>query len=137
VLTAAVTFGVYQYMLAGSRPEAARTYAFAVLVFAELLRAFGARSESKSVWQLRPRVNGKLVAAVGGSIAFQLWLGHAVTLERVFKTTPMPYADSAVLLALGAIPLVVLEVLKVVRRWRGTSIVQTPTVASPHATTPS
>ena len=45
ILTAGVSFGVYVYALKTHTLELARTHAFATLVFAELLRAFGARSE--------------------------------------------------------------------------------------------
>ena len=51
-LTAGVAFAVYLYFLKQGSTETARTYAFAVLVFAELLRAFGARSETKPVWRI-------------------------------------------------------------------------------------
>ena len=51
-LTAGVAFAVYLYVLKTGTPETARTYAFAVLVFAELLRSFGARSETKPVWRI-------------------------------------------------------------------------------------
>ncbi|MEQ1854394.1 MAG: cation-translocating P-type ATPase, partial [Chthoniobacteraceae bacterium] len=42
-LTAGVSFAVYFYALKTETPELARTHAFAALVFAELLRSFGAR----------------------------------------------------------------------------------------------
>jgi len=51
-LTAAVAFAVYVNVLKAGTPERARTYAFAVLVFAELLRSFGARSETKPLWHI-------------------------------------------------------------------------------------
>ena len=117
-LTAVITFVVYQHMLGSARPEAARSYAFTVLVFAELLRAFGARSATKSIWQMRPLVNVPLVIAVAVSIVFQLSMGHSEVISRVLKTTHMPFADGALLLAIGAIPLVALELLKIARRAR-------------------
>ena len=42
----------------------ARTYAFAVLVFAELLRSFGARSETKPVWRISLFTNRNLLIVV-------------------------------------------------------------------------
>ncbi|MCC6243495.1 MAG: cation-transporting P-type ATPase, partial [Gemmatimonadaceae bacterium] len=117
-LTAVITFVVYRHMLGSARPEAARSYAFTVLVFAELLRAFGARSATKSIWQMRPLVNVPLVIAVAVSIVFQLSMGHSEVISRVLKTTHMPFADGALLLAIGAIPLVALELLKIARRAR-------------------
>ena len=47
-----MAFAVYLYVLKAGIAETARTYAFAVLVFAELLRSFGGRSETKPVWRI-------------------------------------------------------------------------------------
>jgi Ca2+-transporting ATPase len=41
------------YGLKTETVEVARTHAFTTLVFAELLRSFGCRSEVKPVWRLR------------------------------------------------------------------------------------
>ena len=116
VLTAGVALAVYVYMLQRSPTDVARTYAFTVLVFAELLRSFGARSESKPVWRISLLTNVKLVVVVALSFALQVWSQHNAALGRALKTTPMSFADCLVLLALGAIPLAVLEVMKLVRR---------------------
>ena len=65
VLTAGVSFAVYFYVLEdGNAEEMARTHAFAVLVFAELLRSFGARSETKPVWRISLFTNVNLVVVV-------------------------------------------------------------------------
>ena len=117
-LTAGVTFAVYFYVLKTGTPESARTYAFAVLVFAELLRAFGARSETKPVWRISLFTNVHLVVVVAISFGFQLWSQHNAILGRFLKTSFTPYADGFLLLALGAIPLLVLELVKVARHAR-------------------
>ena len=88
---------------------------FAVLVFAELLRSFGARSEVKPVWRISLFTNVNLLVVVAMSFGFQVWSQHNATLGRFLKTSPMPLADGLLLLALGAIPLLVLEIVKVVR----------------------
>ena len=51
-LTAGVAFAVYVHLLNTGTPETARTYAFTVLVFAELLRSFGGRSATKPLWRI-------------------------------------------------------------------------------------
>jgi Ca2+-transporting ATPase len=58
-LTAGVAFAVYCHGLMTGTTASARTSAFAVLVFAELLRSFGARSEAKSIWQISLAMKGK------------------------------------------------------------------------------
>ncbi|MDI1250348.1 MAG: cation transporting ATPase C-terminal domain-containing protein, partial [Lacunisphaera sp.] len=114
-LTAGVAFAVYYHGLQTGTTETARASAFAVLVFAELLRSFGARSETKPVWRISLSTNISLVVVVAVSFGLQVWSQHNATLGRFLKTAPMSFADCLWLLALGAIPLVVLELAKVVR----------------------
>lgn len=118
VLTAAVAMVVYWVVLQRGSPEVARTWAFTVLVFAELLRAFGARSETRAVWRMSPLANRWLLLVVAISLALQGLSHHNLALGRFLKTTPLSFADAALLLAVGAIPLAGLEVVKAVRRRR-------------------
>jgi P-type Ca2+ transporter type 2C len=118
-LTAGVAFAVYFYVLQAGTTETARTYAFAVLVFAELLRSFGARSETKPVWRISLFTNINLVIVVAITFCLQVWSQHNATLGRFLKTSFMPLADCLLLLAVGSIPLLVLELVKVVRHARG------------------
>ena len=115
-LTAGVAFVVYLYMLKSGTPETARTYAFTVLVFAELLRSFGARSETRPVWRISLFTNRNLLIVVAISFGLQVWSQHNVVLGRFLKTSTMPFADCLLLLALGAIPLLVLELMKLMRK---------------------
>jgi Ca2+-transporting ATPase len=117
-LTAGVAFAVYFYVLRTGTTETARTSAFAVLVFAELLRSFGARSETKPVWRISLFTNVNLIIVVAVSFGLQVWSQHNATLGRFLKTSFMPLADCFLLLAVGAIPLLILEVVKVVRHAR-------------------
>ena len=117
-LTAGVTFAVYVYVLRTETTDVARTYAFTVLVFAEMLRSFGARSEIRPVWRISLLTNVNLVIVVVSSFSLQVWSQHNATLGRFLKTSAMSLVDCFLLLAVGAIPLVVLEIVKVVRRAR-------------------
>jgi Ca2+-transporting ATPase len=117
-LTAGVAFGIYYYMLKMGSTETARTYAFAVLVFAELLRSFGARSETKPVWRISLFTNINLVIVVVISFGLQVWSQHNETLGRFLRTSTMSFTDGLLLLAVGAIPLLVLEMVKVIRNGR-------------------
>ena len=114
-LTAGVSFAVYDYVLRTQTPEMARTHAFTVLVFAELLRAFGARSETKPVWRISMLANLNLLLVVGASFGLQVWSHHNATLGRFLKTSAMPLSEGLLLLAVGAIPLLFLEVMKLFR----------------------
>ena len=126
ILTAAVALAVYVYMLPRSSTAIARTYAFTVLVFAELLRSFGARSERTPVWRIPLFTNVRLVVVVVLSSALQVWSQHNAALGRVLQTTPMPFADCLLLLALGTIPLAALEVMKLTRRPPGAMLAAAP-----------
>ena len=114
VLTAGVAFAVYAYVLQTGTTAEARTAAFAVLVFAELFRAFGARSATKPLWRIAPFLNRHLLAVVVVSFGLQIWSQHSAAFGRFLDSTPLSFTDCFVLLALGAIPLVVLEAVKVV-----------------------
>jgi len=115
LLTGGVAFGVFLYMLQDGNIQSARTYAFAVLVFAELLRSFGARSETKPVWKISLFTNINLVLVVVGSIGLQIFSQHNEVFGRLLKTTSMSFTDCLVLLGLGSIPLVVLEIAKMIK----------------------
>jgi P-type Ca2+ transporter type 2C len=117
-LTAGVAFAVYLYVLERGNLETARTYAFAVLVFAELLRAFGGRSETKPVWRIPFFTNINLVVVIASSFGLQVWSQHSATVGRFLKTSFMPLTDCLWLLALGSIPLLILEMVKLVRNRR-------------------
>ena len=117
-LTAGVAFAVYFYGLQTQTVEVARTQAFTVLVFAELLRSFGARSETKPVWRISLLTNLNLLLVACASFAFQIWSHHNDTLGRFLKTTPIPFTEGLLLIAVGTIPLAVLEMIKVVRNTR-------------------
>ena len=115
VLTAAVALGAFLFVLRDGPVELARTYAFAVLVFAELLRSFGARSERAPVWRIALRTNLRLVIVVGVSIGVQMVIVSGPALGHLLKATHIPLAGTITLLALGAVPSLVLELLKVRR----------------------
>ncbi len=115
LLTAGVAFAVYYHGLQTGSTESARASVFAVLVFAELLRSFGGRSETKPVWRISLFTNINLLVVVALSLGIQLWSQHNEIFGRFLKTTSLPFAESFWLLALGAIPLVLLEMVKVTR----------------------
>lgn len=117
-LTAGVAFAVYIYSLKTETIDMARSSVFTVLVFAELLRSFGARSETKQIWNIPFLTNINLTVVVATSFGLQVWSQHNLTLGRFLKSSPMPFADTFILLAMGAIPLLLLEMVKVIRRFR-------------------
>lgn len=116
ILTAGVSFAVYLYGLGTETPELARTHAFAALVFAELLRSFGARSETRLLWRMNFLANFNLVAVVAVSLGIQVWSHHNEWLARFLKTSLMSFGDCLMIFAVSTVPLLVLEVVKWISR---------------------
>ncbi|WP_156964599.1 HAD-IC family P-type ATPase [Methylocapsa aurea] len=111
-LTAGVSFAAYLYALKSGTPELAQTYAFSALVFAELLRALGARSETRTLWRMNMRSNVNLLAAIAAPIIIQMGIQHNELLATFFGTKLISYREGLFLLAASALPLFVLEVVK-------------------------
>lgn len=118
-LTAAVAFGAFAFELeSGGGIAAARNAAFSTLVFAELLRAFGARSETRLVHEVGLFSNLRLFAIVAASFSLQIWIHHSPLLGSLFDTEPITLAECAEWVALGTVPLLAVELSKWVRRMR-------------------
>jgi Ca2+-transporting ATPase len=118
ILTAGVAFAVYLFALRSESLELARTHAFAALVFAELFRSFGARSDTRPLWRMNFFSNINLVAVVAISFGLQLWSHHNALLANFLKTSLIPLRDCFMLLATSTVPLLALEVAKVVSNKR-------------------
>jgi Ca2+-transporting ATPase len=117
-LQTAVTFGVYAWAL-GDGLARARSLAFAVLVFVQLFRSFASRSTTRVFWQVGAFSNLVLLAVVIASVAFQLAI-HSLPLTRgLFDIIALTPGDAALCLALGVLPVTVVELAKLVRARRG------------------
>jgi P-type Ca2+ transporter type 2C len=115
-LTAGVAFVVYYYVLQTKNTGEARTASFTVLVFAELLRSFGARSETKPIWRIPLFANLNLVIVVATSFVLQFLIQHNAMLGQFLKTSFISWSDCLILLGIATIPTLVLEAMKVARR---------------------
>jgi Ca2+-transporting ATPase len=119
LLTAAVTLAAFAYELYGDgSPERARDAAFTVLVIAELLRSFGARSSTLTVWQVGLLSNIRLLLIVMVSFGFQLAIHHIGVLQAVFGTVPITVEQCLAWTALGLVPLLALEGRKLLHQMR-------------------
>ncbi|MBM4383829.1 MAG: cation-translocating P-type ATPase [Deltaproteobacteria bacterium] len=116
-LTAAVALAAFGYELArGAELSVARNAAFSTLVFAELLRAFGARSATRSVFEVSLRSNLRLLAVVAASFALQLVIHHEPRVASVFATAPISLGQCVAQIALASVPLALLELRKLALR---------------------
>ena len=81
---------------------------------AELLRAFGARSDTKTVFEIGFLSNMRLFLIVSISFSLQLMIHHVSFLQQIFKIEPVSMGECLTWIALGSIPLIVLEINKVI-----------------------
>jgi len=117
MLTAGVALAAFAYeFYADNSVAQARNAAFSALVIAELLRAFGARSNEQTIWQIGWFSNMRLFMIVAASFVLQLLIHHLPVLETLFGTEPISLAQCVTWIMLGAIPFLVLEMGKN-RRW--------------------
>jgi Ca2+-transporting ATPase len=116
LLTAGVATLVYLLALRTSTEAMARAHAFSALVYAELLRSFGARSETRLVTTVGLRTNLRLLVVVLASMGLQLLAPHLPGLSHALGLPRMPLSHCLWLLAAGSLPLVVLETTKALRR---------------------
>lgn len=109
--------GVFIYALKFTNGvEAARTYAFATLIFSELLRAYTSRSETYSVFSIGFFANKFMVGGTVISFLLLLIVLYVPYLRGVFGTTFLSFYDWDIIVAFGLIPFVAAEVSKIFLR---------------------
>lgn len=120
-LTAGVTLAAFAYeWYVDADLEQARDAAFTVLVIAELMRSFGARSNVMTVLQVGLLSNIRLFLIVMASFALQLAIHHVGVLQMVFGMEPIALIQCLAWTALGFMPFLVLEGRKGLRRFGAT-----------------
>lgn len=117
LLTSVVVLSVfgYEYLVNGDLIQA-QDAAFSVLVTANLLRAFGARSRTKTIWQLGFFSNIRLFFVVSISFSLQLLIHHVPMLQKIFGIEAVSLKQCLLWVLLGTIPLLVLEFQKLLRK---------------------
>lgn len=118
-LTASVALAAFAYeFYVDDSLGQARDAAFTALVIAELLRAFGARSNTRTVWQVGLFSNIRLFAIVAVSFFIQIAIHHIPVLQRLFDIEPVTLEQCLAWILLGLVPLTVLETRKVIKNYR-------------------
>ncbi len=116
LLQAAVTLATFVWALKERNLEEARNLAFSVLVFGELLRAFSARDAIRPFWQVGVFSNLRLFGVVAVSFVVQIGIHHIPAFQQLFQIGPLSLLDCTLSIAMGSIPLLALELTKIVRR---------------------
>lgn len=116
-LTSIVTLSIFAYEYFGNdNLIQARNSAFSVLVMASLLRAFSARSNTKTIWQLGVFSNIRLFFVVSISFSLQLIIHHIPKLQAIFGIGEVSLGECLSWVALGMVPLIILELQKLLRK---------------------
>jgi Ca2+-transporting ATPase len=118
ILQAATCLSVFIVVLQSEGVLRARTLAFATLVFGELFRAFTARSAQRGIWEVGLFTNRTLVAVVLCSTALQIAIHQTPAIRQRFGVGPLSLQDAATAMAVGAIPMALVETAKWLRRRR-------------------
>lgn len=116
-LQTAATLGIFVWALQDRNVTEARNLAFSVIVFAELFRAFAARSSTRLFWEVGARSNLTLLIVVLVSVLAQLAIHHFPATQRLFQIGDLSLGDCALGLGVGLVPVTGLELAKLGRRW--------------------
>jgi Ca2+-transporting ATPase len=104
---------------------------FTTIVLSQLLHAFNFRSETRSVFRLETLRNRWLVAAFAGSVALHSLVIYAPPLQGLFKTQPLGLRDWIAVLLAAALPMLLIDAMKVASAGRRARrhMTHTPSVA--------
>ena len=113
-----IALGAFSYSLYGLHQELdqARTMAFTVMVVAQLVHVFNCRSERLSLFQLGVGTNRALVWAFLLSLVVQVAVLTVPAAAPVFKIASLPVEDWALIGIMVLLPLVIMELIKLLRR---------------------
>ncbi len=119
ILAASVALAGFAYELQmRGDVDAARAFAFTVLVVEELLRSFSARSTTRTIREVGLLTNIRLFFVVAVSFTLQLVIVRTPLLEWVFDTRPLDAEQCLVAIGLGVIPVIVIEAARAAVRRR-------------------
>lgn len=109
--------GVFTFALnTSSNLQVAQTYAFATLIFSELLRAYTSRSETLSVFKIGVFSNKYMVGGTFISFLLLLLVIYVPALRDIFDTVKLSIYDWDIIVLFGMIPFIAAEVSKIFLR---------------------
>ncbi|HQE04745.1 MAG TPA: calcium-transporting P-type ATPase, PMR1-type, partial [Tepidanaerobacteraceae bacterium] len=99
--------GVFTFALnTSSNLQVAQTYAFATLIFSELLRAYTSRSETLSVFKIGVFSNKYMVGGTFISFLLLLLVIYVPALREIFDTVKLSIYDWDIIVLFGMIPFI-------------------------------
>ncbi len=118
-----VTLGAFaiEYYVFGGTVDRARVMAFSTTIFAQNVHAFNVRSNKYSVFELGLLTNRWLVVAFCTVILSELMIVYVPIFQPIFKTMPLTLSDWLIVVGFGLVPLVIVELIKLVKKLLGGS----------------
>jgi P-type Ca2+ transporter type 2C len=113
-----IALGTFSYSLYGLHQELeqARTVTFTVMVVSQLVHAFNCRNERLSLFHVGVGTNRALLWAFLLSLAVQIAVLTVSAAASVFKVSSLPMVDWVLMGAMGVLPFLIMELIKVLRR---------------------
>ena len=113
-----IALGAFSYSLYSLHQELdqARTVAFTVMVVAQLVHVFNCRNERLSLFQLGIGTNRALVWAFLLSLVVQVAVLTVPAAAPIFKVAALPIEDWLLMSAMGVLPFLIMEAIKLLRR---------------------
>lgn len=104
------------YMMAGANNEivTARTFAFATLIFGEMLRAYSARRENQFIWHFNIFTNKFLNLSVIVAVALLLIVVYVPSLQGVFSTIALSPIQLLTVVGFSILPVLFGEIAKAI-----------------------
>ena len=115
-LEGSAVLGVFAWGVQNGTLQAARSLAFSTLVFAELFRAFAARSATRIFWSVGAFTNLRLLGVVLASALVQVAIHGWSRSQSFFGIGSLSPEEWTVAVAIGLAPVSVIELLKLSRR---------------------
>ncbi len=115
LLEAVISLTLFWYWLHEHDEIYSRSLIFSTLVFSQLFRSFGARSRTRTFWQVGAFSNLWLLAIVAGTAALQLSLYYIPLAQDVFGLQPLVMTDFFIIIPLALIPITLIEMKKIIK----------------------
>ena len=110
-----IGFGVWYFLIStGYEENAARNIALLLFVFLENVHVFNCRSEYVSAFKMPLKRNMYLIFAVIGAQAVHQIAMHVPVLQEVLGLQPVGMNESAILLIIAIIVVLVMELFKLI-----------------------
>jgi len=116
IATVSLAAFIYEFYLDNHGLDHARDATFTTLAIAQLLWAFSARNNGKTIFEIGLLSNLGLFLTASLSFLLQWLIHHASALRSLFAIEPLSLLHFVAWTSLGLIPLTVLEMIKILRR---------------------